>query len=110
VLKWAREHHCPWDWTTCALAAKHGQLEVLKWALERGCPRGAGTLCAYAAVGGQLEVLTWLREHDYPWDGEITCAAAAQGGQNLSALCGIGDARRGCVSRVKGVLGGVLGV
>jgi len=26
---------------------------------------------------------------------------------NLSALCGIGGARRDCVARVKGVLGGV---
>ena len=29
---------------------------------------------------------------------------------NLSALYGIGGARRGCVARVKGVLGGVYGV
>ena len=29
---------------------------------------------------------------------------------NLSALYGIGGARRGCVARVKGVLGGVQGV
>jgi hypothetical protein len=29
---------------------------------------------------------------------------------NLSALYGIGVARRGCVSHVKGVLGGVQGV
>jgi len=28
---------------------------------------------------------------------------------NLSALCGIGGARRGCVTRVEGVLGGVRG-
>jgi len=28
---------------------------------------------------------------------------------NLSALKGIGDARRGCVARVEGVLGGVWG-
>jgi len=26
---------------------------------------------------------------------------------NLSALCGMGGARRGCVARVQGVLGGV---
>ena len=30
-------------------------------------------------------------------------------GFNLSALYGIGDARRGCVARVKGVLEGVRG-
>ena len=68
------------DWETCALAAKHGHLDVLKWALERGCPAGAGgSLCARAALGGQLEVLRWLREHDYPWDA-VSCAKAAEGG------------------------------
>jgi len=37
VLKWAREHDCPWCWRTCALAAEGGHLEVLKWAHENGC-------------------------------------------------------------------------
>jgi len=94
LLQWAREHHCPWDWLTCAGAAQHGHLEVLKWALERGCLESTGTndlcallytlqvsatLCARAALGGQLEVLRWLRGHYYSWDA-LTCEKAAQGG------------------------------
>ena len=38
VLKWAREAGCPWDVRTCWMAAKGGHLEVLKWAREQGCP------------------------------------------------------------------------
>ena len=45
VLKWAREHHCPWEGATdefdtdcCALAAEGGHLEVLRWVREHGCP------------------------------------------------------------------------
>jgi len=51
--------------------------------------------------------------------GEVRRAALRGGGRglhsstlqlNLSALYGIGGARRDCVARVKGVLGGVQGV
>jgi len=38
VLKWAREHDCPWDEQTCAYADQYGHLEVLKWAREHDCP------------------------------------------------------------------------
>ena len=38
VLKWAREKDCPWDWRTCAYAAKGGHLEVLKWLRANDCP------------------------------------------------------------------------
>ena len=87
VLKWARENGCPWtpdvrvggEWRpprdaevgarerlllergTCAYAAKHGQLEVLKWAHENGCPWDWRT-CAFAADGGHLEALKCARE------------------------------------------------
>ena len=48
VLTWARENGCPWDWRTCAYAARGGHLEVLKWAREHGCPLDSVT-CANAA-------------------------------------------------------------
>ena len=38
VLQWAREHHCPWNESTCQHAAAGGHLEVLRWARENGCP------------------------------------------------------------------------
>jgi hypothetical protein len=40
VLKWAREHDCPWDEGTCVAAADNGNLEVLRWAIEHGCDGG----------------------------------------------------------------------
>ena len=49
MLKWAREHDCPWDegdnyqLDCCALAAQGGHLEVLKWARENDCPWNATT-------------------------------------------------------------------
>jgi hypothetical protein len=38
VLKWAREHNCPWDSETCRAAAWVGNKVVLRWAREHGCP------------------------------------------------------------------------
>jgi hypothetical protein len=51
VLRWAREHDCPWDVATCAAAAEKGHLEVLRWAREHDCPWDSGTRAAAAAGG-----------------------------------------------------------
>ena len=78
VLRWAREHGCPWNGTTCEQAAVSGHLEVLKWAREHDCPWDEGT-CGHAALGGHLEMLQWAREHNCPWSA-MTCYAAAFNG------------------------------
>jgi hypothetical protein len=67
VLRWAQEHHCPWDSDTCTHAAMYGHLPVLKWAREHDCPWGWQT-CAFAARAGHLEVMQWARDHGAPWD------------------------------------------
>ena len=66
VLKWAREQGCPWDSWTCYHAAAGGHLEVEQWARGRDCPRDQST-CHTAARRGHLEVLMWAREHGCPW-------------------------------------------
>jgi len=94
---------CGWDIRVCQEAAARGDLEVLLWAREYGCPWEQETweqeheydyeydyeyyewninCCALAAEGGHLEVLKWLRfgsTNACPWD-ETTCANAAAGG------------------------------
>jgi hypothetical protein len=78
VLRWAHENGCPWDEKTCEEAAERGDLKMLKWAHENGCPWDADT-CANAAWGGNLEMLQWARENGCPWC-EQTCANAASCG------------------------------
>ena len=73
VLRWAREHGCPWDVSNVCMPAYHGYLNVLKWAREHDCPWNAD-ICTIAAEGGHLEVLQWAREHHCPWD-EPTCSS-----------------------------------
>jgi len=62
---WAREHGCPWDEDTCALAAAGGYLNVLKWMREHHCPWHEDT-CHFAARCAPLEVLRWATEHGAP--------------------------------------------
>ena len=116
MLIWARQHGCPWEEPDeydgigfesltphcCALAAKGGHLEVLKWLRfgsaedshdeEDGtaCPWNQST-CAYAAAGGHLEVLKWARAHGCDWDSSdvdspYDCAALAAQGGHLEML------------------------
>ena len=68
ILQWAREHHCPWDKTTCESAAEGGHLEVLRWARQHDCPWDEDT-CGCAAEGGYLEVMRWALEHGCPAGG-----------------------------------------
>ena len=51
VLKWAREHHCPWSGATCMVAVDSGHLDMLKWAREHGCPWSAATRDRAATKG-----------------------------------------------------------
>lgn len=37
VIKWARANNVEWDFTTTGNAAYYGHLEVLKWAISNGC-------------------------------------------------------------------------
>ena len=55
----------------CPFAATGGHLAVLRWAREHHCPWGPAT-CVFAAMGGHLEVLQWAREHGFLWD-KLVC-------------------------------------
>ena len=52
VLKWAREHGCPWDEEECGAAAAGGHQAMMRrsfWTGQRP-----------AADGGHLQVLKWI--------------------------------------------------
>ena len=79
TLKWAVEKGYPWDKDTLALDAAHfGHLEILQWAITQGCPL-VMEICAVAAGGGHLEVLKWAREQGCPGNDAICSFAAGEG-------------------------------
>jgi len=80
LLKWAREEKkCEWDIWTINMAARQGNLEMIKYCVANECRIGEWT-CAWAADGGHLEVLKYLREKvKAPWDSSTVVCAAQSG-------------------------------
>ena len=66
VLRWMRAHGYGWDANTSAAAAYGGHLHVLKWLRRKGCPHDAETYDV-AEVGSSLDIIMWLRESRPDW-------------------------------------------
>ena len=43
LLQFLHEKGCPWDTLTCSWAAEYGHLECLRYAVENGCPQSTNT-------------------------------------------------------------------
>ena len=78
LLQFLHENGCPWNESTCSGAAHYGHVGCLKYAHENRCPWDKGT-CACAAYNGHLECLKYLHENGCPWH-EYTCEYAAKNG------------------------------
>ena len=67
-LVWLREvKNCDWDSWTIDKAAKQGNLAMVKYCVDNGCPMHERA-CAAAAGEGHLDVLKYLHENDCPWN------------------------------------------
>ena len=60
-LKWAREvKQCQWDEVTMNVAARTGNLEILKYCISNHCPCDEEASCKHAAIEGHLDCLRFL--------------------------------------------------
>ena len=59
--------NCDWGSHTINAAAIRGNLAMVKYCVENGCPMDA-CACWYAAAKGHLDVLKYLHENDCPWN------------------------------------------
>ena len=80
LVRWLceAEQGFPLDGWTMRAAARSGCLELVQWLRAEGCEWHEDA-CAWAAQGGHLELVKWLRAEGCPWN-EWTCASAAMGG------------------------------
>jgi len=80
LLKWIREEKkCAWDEETSAVAARQGNLEMVKYCVANRCPIDAFS-CHNAAGNGHLDCLKYLHEvAKAPWDWETANRAALNG-------------------------------
>lgn len=77
ILKWLREQGCPWSNAVTHASVSRGHLHVLKWASEQGCP-WYERLYENAARTGNLDLLKCLRDQGCPWDiFDFTCDIAS---------------------------------
>ena len=58
MLQWVRDWGCPWDESACSASSENGHLFVLQWLRAQGCPWDSQTTVS-AAKGGHLGVLEW---------------------------------------------------
>ena len=71
-LVWLREvKNCDWGRWTINRAVLQGNLAMVKYCVDNGCPMSARA-CLCAAVKGHLDVLKYLHENDCPWS-SLTC-------------------------------------
>jgi len=67
-LVWLREvKNYDWDEGTINEAAFHGNLAMVKYCVDNGCPMDE-VACLFAAENGHLDVLKYLHENDCPWN------------------------------------------
>ena len=78
LLQFLHEKGCPWNAWTCSNAAFRGHLKCLKYAHENECPWDDGT-CFEAARKGHLKCLKYAHENGCRWD-TTTCMKAAENG------------------------------
>ena len=74
-LVWLREvKNCDWDRWTIYVASRQGNLAMVKYCVDNGCPMNEDA-CAVAARVGHLHVLKYFHEFNCPWSWHA-CAAA----------------------------------
>lgn len=83
LVRWATQQGCPWGRNSfrkgIELAAKRGDLGVLKALLEAGCPMD--DVAVFAVAGSErVEVLEWAEDVGLKWKCPAFCWAAARNG------------------------------
>ena len=104
MLRWAREHGCPWDQRTCEAAAGSGHLDVVRWAWERGCPWDPYTLHALREGCPELRALWDEAAPVAAWEGVRFGEA---GGADAGRVVKLDLNRRGLTGDVPAALGGL---
>ena len=95
-LKWAREvKQCQWDEKTMNVAARTGNLEILKYCISNHCPCDEEASCKHAAIEGHLDCLRFLFDKVEPSrKTEVEAAGQATGAGHVEILKYIVEERK----------------
>ncbi|GFH52659.1 hypothetical protein CTEN210_09135 [Chaetoceros tenuissimus] len=92
VYKWLHQHSIPWDEGASRIAARHGHLKTLMWAIENGCPWHEDILgCAI----GQFDfpMVEYCIQHLSPMDDYMYVFAMDKMNENQRRLNSDSDAK-----------------
>jgi hypothetical protein len=71
VLSLLKLRDLEWNSALCDGAAFYGELALLQWLHECGCPWHERTVLRYAIGRGSLDMLQWLQEATGPWPNSL---------------------------------------
>jgi hypothetical protein len=89
IAQYLHTQQCPWPTalTSCDVyerPIKAGNLDMLRWLRDRGCPMNTGLVCYTAACSGSIVVMRYL----YEQGGELNALTMAAGaGNGFLELC-----------------------
>jgi hypothetical protein len=83
VLRWLQERGHELTDSVCTIAAQHGQLAVLEFALNLKLP--GLKVCTTAAEHNQLAALMYARQRGLAWDAQVCKIAAEKGHFSIMA-------------------------
>ncbi|KAL4113574.1 hypothetical protein QTP88_017181 [Uroleucon formosanum] len=78
-LKYLQANGCPWDVSTCTNAVKNQHFSCLEFVVNNGCPLNSPQPALEAASIGNLTILKYLHERGCPWIIETCTLAALRG-------------------------------
>lgn len=84
-LDWVKTLHkwrVPMTEKTCALAARHGRLDILKYLRSKGCAWSVKTF-QHAVIGGHMHVMEWLWINRCPYSIIVPLMASRMGRLDL---------------------------
>lgn len=85
VLQWLHDngHNYVNYETITQLATEGGHVSIWEWMREYGVISWSPDACKSAARHGQLHVLQWLRQNGCPWDGQVIGIAKSKGYEHI---------------------------
>ncbi|KAL4113524.1 hypothetical protein QTP88_017136 [Uroleucon formosanum] len=81
-VKYLHANGCPWDVSTCTNAVTNQNFSCLEFVVDNGCPLDTPQPTLEAASIGNLTILKYLHEHGCPWSVETFACAALKGDLN----------------------------
>jgi hypothetical protein len=80
VVTELRLHGAAWNETLCSHAAYNGELQLLKWLRNYGCPWNEEHVLVNASSSGSVQLLEWLRTATVVWSEKMQTKMLNQAG------------------------------